>query len=146
MYCEPFRTFHRAWGLRCEQDVKKGEFVIEYVGEHIDEASCQERLRKGEDVTCYYMLTIDKDRIIDAGPMGNLLRFMNHSCDPSCETQKWKVNGEVRVGLSASRDIKDGEEPTFHYDMDCLGNEKKKCYGGAKNCGGFLGVKPMNEV
>ena len=144
--CEPCRTFHRGWGLRCEQDVKKGQIVIEYVGELIDEASCPERVRKGEDVTNYYMLTIDKDRIIDAGPMGNLLRFMNHSCDPNCETQKWKVKREVRVGLFASRDIKDGEELTFHYHMDCLGNEKKKCYCGVVNCGSFLGVKPKNQV
>ena len=143
---EPFGTFHRGWVLRCKQDVKKGQFVIEYIGEPIDQATCQERVREGEDVANYYMLTIDKDCIIDAGPMGNLLRLMNHSCDPSCETQKWKVNGEVRVGLFASRDIKDGEELTFHYHMDCLGNEKKKCYCGVKNCGSFLGVKPKNQV
>lgn len=102
-------------------DVKKGQFVIEYVGELIDEATCQERVRKGEDITNYYMLTIDKDCIIDAGPMGNLSRFMNHSCDPNCETQKWTVNGDVRVGLFASREIKAGEELTFDYQLDCLG-------------------------
>lgn len=105
-------------------DVKKGQFVIEYVGELIDEATCQERVRKGEDITNYYMLTIDKDCIIDAGPMGNLSRFMNHSCDPNCETQKWTVNGEVRVGLFASREIKADEELTFDYQLDCLG----KCF------------------
>ena len=102
-------------------DVKKGQFVIEYVGELIDEATCQERVRKGEDITNYYMLTIDKDCIIDAGPMGNLSRFMNHSCDPNCETQKWTVNGDVRVGLFASREILAGEELTFDYQLDCLG-------------------------
>lgn len=102
-------------------DVKKGQFVIEYVGELIDEATCQERVRKGEDITNYYMLTIDKDCIIDAGPMGNLSRFMNHSCDPNCETQKWTVNGDVRVGLFAAREIKAGEELTFDYQLDCLG-------------------------
>ena len=32
-----------------------------------------------------------KDIIIDAGPKGNLARFMNHSCEPNCETQKWQV-------------------------------------------------------
>ena len=44
-------------------------------------------------------------RIIDAGPKGNLARFANHSCDPNMETQKWLVNGEIRVGLFAKRDI-----------------------------------------
>ncbi|XP_068708846.1 histone-lysine N-methyltransferase NSD2-like isoform X2 [Montipora foliosa] len=144
--CEPFRTLHRGWGLKCKEDVKKGQFVIEYVGELIDEATCQERVQKGEDITNYYMLTIDKDCIIDAGPMGNLSRFMNHSCDPNCETQKWTVNGEVRVGLFASREIMAGEELTFDYQLDCLGNEKKKCHCGAKNCSSFLGVRPKNQI
>ena len=104
-------------------DAKKGQFVNEYVGELISDETCRERVRKGinDGVINYYMLTIDKDCIIDAGPMGNLSRFMNHSCDPNCETQKWTVNGEVRVGLFAKRDIKEGEELVFDYQLDCLG-------------------------
>lgn len=50
-----------------------------------------------------------KDRIIDAGPKGNYSRFMNHSCQPNCETQKWTVNGDTRVGLFAVCDIPVGE-------------------------------------
>ena len=95
--------------------------MIEYVGELIDEATCRERVKKGDDDTNYYMLTVDKDCIIDAGPMGNYSRFMNHSCDPNCETQKWTVNGEVRIGLFASQDIKAGEEVTFNYRLDSFG-------------------------
>ena len=93
------------------------------MGELISDETCRERVRKGinDGVINYYMLTIDKDCIIDAGPMGNLSRFMNHSCDPNCETQKWTVNGEVRVGLFAKRDIKEGEELVFDYQLDCLG-------------------------
>lgn len=53
-----------------------------------------------------------KDRIIDAGPKGNYSRFMNHSCNPNCETQKWTVNGDVRVGLFALCDIPAGKKAT----------------------------------
>lgn len=49
-----------------------------------------------------------QDRIIDAGPKGNEARFMNHSCQPNCETQKWTVNGDTRVGLFALKDITAG--------------------------------------
>jgi len=48
-------------------------------------------------------------RIIDAGPKGNLSRFMNNSCEPNCETQKWTVNGDLRIGLFATEDIPAGK-------------------------------------
>lgn len=50
-----------------------------------------------------------QDRVIDAGPKGNSARFMNHSCSPNCETQKWTVNGDVHIGLFALCDIEAGE-------------------------------------
>ena len=87
-------------------------------------------------VTCF--------RIIDAGPKGNLSRFMNHCCNPNCDTHKWTVNGDTRVGLFANQDIAAGAELTFNYNLDCLGNEKKKCHCGATNCSGYIGVPPKN--
>lgn len=54
-------------------------------------------------------------RVIDAGPKGNLSRFMNHSCAPNCETQKWTANGDVRVGLFAIYDIPTGWWNKFFY-------------------------------
>lgn len=107
---KPFNTVQRGWGLRTQQDIEKGAFVIEYVGEIIDEEECKRRLEEKtiSNDSNFYFLTIDKDRIIDAGPSGNLARFMNHSCDPNCETQKWVVNGSTRVGLFALRNIPKG--------------------------------------
>lgn len=108
---KPFNTVQRGWGLRAQEDIKKGTFVVEYVGEIIDEGECKRRLEKktATNDSNFYFLTIDKDRIIDAGPSGNLARFMNHSCDPNCETQKWVVNGSTRIGLFAVDDIAKGE-------------------------------------
>ncbi|XP_013784275.2 LOW QUALITY PROTEIN: histone-lysine N-methyltransferase NSD2-like [Limulus polyphemus] len=144
----PFRVEDRGWGLQALRDVKKGEFVIEYVGELIDEEECQKRLKQmhEENDTNFYFLTIDKDRIIDAGPKGNLSRFMNHSCQPNCETQKWTVNGDTRVGLFAICDIPAGSELTFNYNLECRGNEKTKCVCGAPNCSGFIGVRPKTAA
>ncbi|CAH6798077.1 Nsd1 [Phodopus roborovskii] len=144
---EIFRTLQRGWGLRTKTDIKKGEFVNEYVGELIDEEECRARIRYAQehDITNFYMLTLDKDRIIDAGPKGNYARFMNHCCQPNCETQKWSVNGDTRVGLFALSDIKAGTELTFNYNLECLGNGKTVCKCGAPNCSGFLGVRPKNQ-
>ncbi|XP_055087178.1 histone-lysine N-methyltransferase NSD2 isoform X1 [Periophthalmus magnuspinnatus] len=141
------KTPGKGWGLISLRDIKKGEFVNEYIGELIDEEECHSRIKYAQEnnITNFYMLTIDKDRIIDAGPKGNYSRFMNHSCQPNCETQKWTVNGDTRVGLFAVRDIPAGTELTFNYNLDCLGNDKMVCRCGAPNCSGFLGDRPKNS-
>ncbi|KAM9194813.1 histone-lysine N-methyltransferase NSD3 isoform 1-T1 [Dugong dugon] len=143
---EVIKTEQRGWGLRTKRSIKKGEFVNEYVGELIDEEECRLRIKRAHEnsVTNFYMLTVTKDRIIDAGPKGNYSRFMNHSCNPNCETQKWTVNGDVRVGLFALCDIPAGMELTFNYNLDCLGNGRTECHCGAANCSGFLGVRPKS--
>uniref|UniRef100_A0A2K6F557 Nuclear receptor binding SET domain protein 3 n=1 Tax=Propithecus coquereli TaxID=379532 RepID=A0A2K6F557_PROCO len=143
---EIIKTERRGWGLRTKRSIKKGEFVNEYVGELIDEEECRLRIKRANEnsVTNFYMLTVTKDRIIDAGPKGNYSRFMNHSCNPNCETQKWTVNGDVRVGLFALCDIPAGMELTFNYNLDCLGNGRTECHCGADNCSGFLGVRPKS--
>ncbi|KAM3595422.1 uncharacterized protein V6R79_023281 [Siganus canaliculatus] len=141
------KTPGKGWGLISLRDIKKGEFVNEYIGELIDEEECRARIKYAQEnnITDFYMLTIDKDRIIDAGPKGNYSRFMNHSCQPNCETQKWTVNGDTRVGLFAICDVPVGTELTFNYNLDCLGNEKLVCRCGAPNCSGFLGDRPKNS-
>ncbi|XP_062572179.1 histone-lysine N-methyltransferase NSD2-like [Saccostrea cucullata] len=146
--CTPFKTEGRGWGLRTNVDIKKGQFVHEYVGELIDEEEVKRRIDESHEnnISNYYMLTLDKNRVIDAGPKGNLSRFMNHSCAPNCETQKWTANGDVRVGLFALCDIPAGTELTFNYNLECLGNDKTKCNCGAELCSGFLGVRPKSAV
>ena len=50
--------------------------MIEYVGEVISEAELQRRVEYKHRVQDdnYYFLTVDKDRILDAGPKGNMAR------------------------------------------------------------------------
>lgn len=97
----------RGFGLVCREPINAGDFIIEYVGEIIDDNEFKQRMsQKSLDRDeNFYFLSVEKDYIIDAGPKGNLARFMNHSCDPNCETQKWSVNGLNRIGLFAIKDI-----------------------------------------
>ncbi|XP_067470390.1 histone-lysine N-methyltransferase NSD3 isoform X3 [Thunnus thynnus] len=145
---EVIKTDGRGWGLRTNQTLRKGDFVTEYVGEVIDSEECQQRIKRAHEnhVTNFYMLTLTKDRVIDAGPKGNSSRFMNHSCSPNCETQKWTVNGDVRIGLFTLCDIEAGTELTFNYNLHCVGNRRTSCHCGSDNCSGFLGVQPTSAV
>lgn len=145
---ELFFTGDRGWGLKTIADLSTGDFVIEYVGEVLDEAMCQERLKKAhtQNTNNFYMLTLDAGLVIDAGHKSNRARFINHSCGPNCETQKWRVKGEPRIGIFACKNIPTGTELTFDYQLDSLGNEKKKCFCGSKNCSGFLGLRSLKMV
>ena len=100
---KPRRAEGRGWGLVASHLIKKGSFCIEYVGELITMEEYRNRMKKNQECKeeNYYYLTIDNNRMIDAGPKGNVARFMNHSCDPNCITQKWSVGGDTRVGLFA---------------------------------------------
>lgn len=97
----------KGWGLCAKRDLKEGEFVIEYVGELITVAEMTKRIRLKEETKHdeYYFLELVNNVIIDAERKGNYSRFINHSCDPNCETQKWSVNGHDRVGIFAKQDI-----------------------------------------
>lgn len=63
----------------------------------------------------YYFLTVTDDVVIDAREKGSIARFVNHSCNPNCEVQKWNVCGEQRCGFFADRDMKAGTEITIDY-------------------------------
>lgn len=90
------------------------------------------------------MMRISNSEVIDPTFKGNMARFMNHSCDPNCITQKWNVLGETCVGIFSVRDIVENEELTFDYQFDSFRTPLTKCLCGAKNCKGYLGVKPQD--
>lgn len=104
---EVVKTDFRGFGLYAMEDISSGTFIVEYVGEIIDDNEFRSRVerKEREKDENYYFLTISQQLTIDAGPRGNVARFMNHSCEPNCETQKWNVNGVTRVGLFAIKDI-----------------------------------------
>ncbi|XAR66718.1 Histone-lysine N-methyltransferase [Bertholletia excelsa] len=130
------------WGVEAAESIDKGDFIIEYIGEVIDDAMCEKRLwdMKYKGVENFYMCEIRKDFTIDASFKGNSSRFLNHSCDPNCKLEKWQVEGETRVGVFAARSIKIGEPLTYDYRFVQFGPEVK-CYCGAPNCQGYLGIK-----
>jgi RNase H-fold protein (predicted Holliday junction resolvase) len=134
----------KGFGVLAGENISEGQFVIEYVGEVIPIEDCAERMVKARH---FYFLTIDANEGIDATLRGNIARFINHSCDPNCETQKWWVKGETCIGIFAKKDIPKGTELTFDYQFERLGVAKQKCLCGSVNCRGYLGAAPVkNEM
>ncbi|CAM6092174.1 unnamed protein product [Calypogeia fissa] len=141
-----YRCGKKGFGLKLAEKVPKGTFIIEYVGEVLDvgafEKRQQEYARKGQKH--FYFMTLNTNEVIDACSKGNYGRFINHSCEPNCRTEKWMVNGEVCIGLFAVRDIAKEEEVTFDYNyVRVCGAAAKKCECGSSQCRGFIGGDPL---
>ncbi|XP_068652375.1 histone-lysine N-methyltransferase ASHR3 isoform X2 [Aristolochia californica] len=141
------KTQSCGWGVVAAESIKKGEFVIEYLGEVIDDALCEQRLwdMKYKGAKKFYMCEIRKDFTIDATFKGNSSRFLNHSCDPNCKLEKWQVDEETRLGVFASRSIEAGESLTYDYRFVHFG-PMVRCCCGAKNCQGYLGSKKKQDI
>ncbi|XP_037497097.1 histone-lysine N-methyltransferase ASHH2 isoform X2 [Jatropha curcas] len=141
------RCGKKGFGLRLEEDISKGQFLIEYVGEVLDMHTYEVRMREYASMSHkhFYFMTLNGSEVIDACAKGNLGRFINHSCDPNCRTEKWVVNGEICIGLFALRDIKKGEEVTFDYNyVRVVGAAAKQCYCGSPQCRGYIGGDPTS--
>uniref|UniRef100_A0A7N6FGL0 [histone H3]-lysine(36) N-trimethyltransferase n=1 Tax=Anabas testudineus TaxID=64144 RepID=A0A7N6FGL0_ANATE len=134
-------TEDKGWGLRAAKDMAPNTFVLEYCGEVLDHKEFKTRVKeyaRNKNIH-YYFMSLKNNEIIDATLKGNCSRFMNHSCEPNCETQKWTVNGQLRVGFFTTKTVTAGTELTFDYQFQRYGKEAQKCFCGAPSCRGFLG-------
>lgn len=143
-----FKTEHKGYGMRANCDLPAQTFIVEYKGEVVD--SEEYRLRKeqyaDEGIKHFYFMKLQDDGMIDATKKADIGRFLNHSCDPNAEIEKWIVNKRYRMGIFAKRDIAKGEEICFNYNVDRYGSEPQKCYCGAKNCIGVLGGRTQTQM
>jgi len=90
----------------------------------------------------HYCLMLSGGIVIDGYRNANEGRFVNHSCEPNCEMQKWSVNGYYRMGLFALRDIKAGEELSYDYNFESFNSETQQtCCCGSEKCRGVIGGK-----
>ncbi|XP_059016717.1 histone-lysine N-methyltransferase SETD2 isoform X2 [Mustela lutreola] len=138
---EVILTEKKGWGLRAAKDLPSNTFVLEYCGEVLDHKEFKARVKeyaRNKNIH-YYFMALKNDEIIDATQKGNCSRFMNHSCEPNCETQKWTVNGQLRVGFFTTKLVTSGSELTFDYQFQRYGKEAQKCFCGSANCRGYLG-------
>ena len=74
----------KGFGLRAKKHLMKNQLVAEYLGE-ISVISSIQNWR--------YIMSLPQGFAIDASMAGGPARFVNHSCEPNCNAQRWLVEG-----------------------------------------------------
>jgi uncharacterized protein len=118
-----------AAGCYTTSQVRKGTRVAEYTGPRMSKEQAD---AANEDSPITYLFGLgDGSVVIDGHCMA---MFINHSCDPNCETEE--IRG--RVWIRAIRNIEAGEEITYDYCLYDGGDDEAQCNCGAKKCRGTM--------
>lgn len=138
-------------GVYAARAIKAGERIVEYRGERISWREADRRPPSDPDDpnhTFFFSLS-DGKTVIDASVGGNVARYINHACDPNCESEE---SDDGRVYIEAVRDIKAGEELNYDYGLivdERLTPKLKKeheCRCGSPKCRGtMLALKPRKK-
>jgi SET domain-containing protein len=124
-------AIHR-WGVFALENIPKNRKVIEYTGELV---SRREGKRRAESNEIHCLFTIGKYWYKDGSVGGSGAEYINHSCDPNCESRILKEH----VLYFSRRPIKKGEELTvdYHFGKD---QERVVCGCGSPKCRGTINV------
>jgi SET domain-containing protein len=121
--------------------IRKGQRITEYLGDRLTHKQADARHDgKLEDDNHTFLFIVDRGIVIDGGVNGNDARFINHGCDPNCES----VIEDRRVFIEALRTVQPGEELKYDYsigrDKDDPPNvdEIFACRCGAESCRGTM--------
>jgi SET domain-containing protein len=128
-------------GVFAARRIRRGTRIIEYLGERVSHDEADRRYEhKDADDAHTFLFIVDARTVIDAGVGGNEARFVNHGCEPNCES----VIEDRRVFIDAVRTIEPGEELTYDYqikrevddppDVDAI----FACHCGSARCRGSM--------
>jgi uncharacterized protein len=127
--------------------IRKGTLIAEYDGERVDNEEADRRYDEARMKRHHTFLFVISNRtVVDGAVNGNDSIYINHSCDPNCET--YIERG--RIFIEAIRDIPAGTELTYDYLYDRADDAKDgieeyyKCHCGSKKCRGTI-LAPETE-
>ena len=110
-------------GLFAIKPIKKGAFIVRYSGRVIPNEEAERREARG----ARYMYELNNKFTLDGSSRRNVGRYANHSCRPNAETVLYRR----QVRIKAMRNIKVGDEITYHYGKDYydayIGKARCKC-------------------
>jgi SET domain-containing protein len=117
-------------GLLAGQAIKQGTKIIRYIGERITHEESDRRLAAGNA----YIFGLDERSALDGSTPKNTARYINHSCEPNCHTERfWRI-----IWIVAIRYIAAGEELTYNYGYEMNDEPPEPCHYGAKHCCGYI--------
>ena len=126
---EKRRSKIQGWGVYATQTISKNTRIVDYAGEKISNQQSLKRegryIKQGH-IWCF---KLTNRTVIDAGVGGNDARFINHSCQPNCYIHI--LDGIIWI--RAARNIRMGEELTYHYNTDGEGLIKCRCRRGCQH-------------
>ncbi len=121
--------------------IRKGERIIEYTGTHLPwKVAIDLPPRDPADPYHTFLFSLDNGNVIDGGQGGNESRYINHSCDPNCET----AEEEDRIFVDALRALQPGDELFYDYRIVPAERRTKKleqefaCLCGSAKCRGTM--------
>jgi SET domain-containing protein len=107
-----------------------GTHIIEYTGTRLSKEEADELYAERHDT---YLFWIGEGKYVMDGD--GVAAFINHSCDPNCETDEF----DEHIWVIALRDIAPGEELTYDYNLyDGDDDDEAICRCGARNCRGTM--------
>lgn len=117
--------------------------IIEYCGELIGQLVADQREVIYSRLPLYqhdcYLFRLAEDLIIDATLKANMARFINHSCEPNCESRI--EGGRRQIAIYAIRDILEGEELAYDYKFSReVGEDPVPCFCGADKCRRYMNL------
>ncbi|HEX4286406.1 MAG TPA: SET domain-containing protein-lysine N-methyltransferase [Terracidiphilus sp.] len=118
-----------AAGCYTTTSIRKGSRVAEYTGPRLNKTEADTRY--DETPVTYLFGLGDGTVVIDGHCMA---MFINHSCDPNCETHEEKG----RVWIKAIRTIVAGEEITYDYCLYDGDDDEARCNCGTRKCRGTM--------
>jgi SET domain-containing protein len=136
-------------GVFAARAIAEGERIVEYTGllitnEEADALTDDESMRRHHT----FLFGVDDQWTIDGARGGNEARYINHSCEPNCES----VVSRRRVFIHALRDIVAGEELLYDYwyttDEDYTLEDLRRIYPcrcRAASCRGTLARPPKKR-
>lgn len=130
-------------GLFAKRDIKKGEYIIQYKGEKITKKESERRAieieKRGRKngTGRVFIFELNSRYDIDGSHRGNTARYINHSCEPNCES----IQDGQEIWVQATRDIAEGEELTYDYGYAYDNFRDHPCLCGKDSCIGYIVIR-----